>query len=325
MDMISLRYFIAVILLAAACVPARAVEGPSAAGPLGGTDIRSAQLPPPGVYGGDILFWANAFDFVDGNGNTIPAVADGYIEKAVTGPFILYVPDVKVAGGSISIGGIVPIGRDCGQVFAGTQTECLYGAGDPYIEASWSRGFGSWRPSAYAGALPIFEGLTVMAAFGVVVPIGTYDVDLARSNAVTLGNNIWTFAPAVALTYTTRPILADGTEFSTKVFWNNYLENPDTSYSTGDLIDIDFALTEHVGRWQAGLAGFYAFQIEDDRLFDVSIPPDGRQAEVLYLGGVINLDAPEISSVFKFKVLTTALVENQVWSTGAVFTWAHKF
>ena len=40
------------VLLSFGCTPSLAAEGPTIAGPIGGTDIRSAFLPPPGeVYG----------------------------------------------------------------------------------------------------------------------------------------------------------------------------------------------------------------------------------------------------------------------------------
>src|SRR5215211_3197693 len=53
---------------------APAIEGSTLAGPIGGTDIRTAQLPPPGLYGGVGLLAAEAFDFVDAQGKTIPAL-----------------------------------------------------------------------------------------------------------------------------------------------------------------------------------------------------------------------------------------------------------
>jgi hypothetical protein len=90
-----------------------AVEGPTAAGPIGGTDIRSAVLPPPGLYGGVILLGAEAFDFVDRHG---PALRDAHLTKELAGPFLFYVPNIKVLGGSVGVGAIVPLGRQCGHL-----------------------------------------------------------------------------------------------------------------------------------------------------------------------------------------------------------------
>jgi hypothetical protein len=303
---------------------ARALEGPTAAGPIGGTDIRSALLPPPGLYGGVIGFAATAFDFVDRQGKTIPALSTAHLTRKLVGPFLVYVPDTQVLGGSVALAGIVPYGEECGHLFANTASRCMVGFGDPYVEISWSRSFGMPRPSKYPGAFPILEGLTVMVGFGAVLPFGKYDA-LAHSNqGLSLGNNIYDFSPVAAFTYTTPPVIAEGTELSAKLYWNNYLTNSVTHYSTGTLLNVDFALSERLGRFQFGLAGFYAFQVADDKLFGVSIPPDGRRAELLNLGGIFNVDIPEFGVSMKIKALTTAAAANAVRSTGVAVGWIRK-
>ena len=70
------RSLLTAAFICAASTPVFAVEGPSAAGPIGGYDIRSAQLPPPGLHGGVIVVGGPAFDFVDGDGETIPALRE---------------------------------------------------------------------------------------------------------------------------------------------------------------------------------------------------------------------------------------------------------
>ena len=87
--------------------------------------------------------------------------------------------------------------------------------------------------------------------------------------------------------------MREGTEISAKLYWNNYLTNPTTQYTTGTLLNVDFAVSERIGRFQVGMAGFYAVQVEDDKLFGVTISPDGRRAEVLNLGGIFAVDMPE--------------------------------
>ena len=319
------RLLLMAALFFALCTPVLAVEGPTVAGPIGGTDIRQAMLPPPGVYGGTIQLAAGTLDFVDGHGETIPALREAHLAKQLAGPFLFYVPDAKVFGGSIGLGGIIPMGHQCGHLFIGEPSECVTEVGDPYVEIDWSRSFATPRASKFPGAYPILEGLVVLIGFGVVFPAGPFDESTLLNQALSIGTNIWDFAPSVALTYTTAPILAEGTEFSAKLYWNTYLENPATHYSTGDLLNLDFAITEHIGRFQVGVAGFYATQIEDDRLFGVVIPPDGRQAETLQLGGVLNYDMAEYASSLKLKALTSVTAENTVRSWGAVFGWVKKF
>jgi hypothetical protein len=301
-----------------------AIEGSTAAGPIGGTDIRSALLPPPGLYGGLITFGASAFDFVDGNGKTIPALSTAHLNKKLVGPFLIYVPDIQVLGGSIGVAGIIPYGEECGHLFATSSSRCMVGHGDPYVEIAWSRSFGTLRPSKYPGAFPILEGLTIMLGFGAVLPIGKYDPWEHANQGLSIGNNIYDFAPTVAFTYTTPPIFAEGTEVSAKLYWNNYLTNPATHYTTGSLLNVDFAVTERIGRFQVGVTGFYAVQIEDDKLFGVPIPPDGRRAELLNLGGIVNFDMPEFGASVKIKTLSTVIAANTVRSSGIVIGWNKK-
>jgi hypothetical protein len=306
------------------CVPSvgNAVEGSSAAGPIGGTDIRSAQLPPPGLYAGSVFLFATAHQYVDGSGNVI--LPDLELTRSRVGPFLFWVPNVQVAGGTIAVAGIVPAGAECGALFATQTKRCVTGVGDPYIELAWSRYFGTPRPSRYQDAYPISEGLTIAFAFGMVIPVGTYNAYDATTQGLSIGNYIWDFAPIVAFTYVSPPIIAEGTEISAKFYWNNYLENPATHYQTGSLVNIDFAISEKVGRFQAGIAGLYAFQVADDKLNGVRVPPDGRRGSVFELGPVIGVDFPEYGAAMKIKGLHTVTTANTVKSGGVALTVVKK-
>ncbi len=304
---------------------ASAVEGPAAAGPIGGTDIRQALPAPPGVYGGTVQAFAKSRGFVDGKGDRVPALREGKLVKAIGGPFLVYVPDTTVLGGTLTLGGIVPFVHQCGNLFAGEDRDCKTGMGDPYVEADWSRFFGTWRPSKHPDAYPIAEGLAVLFGLGAVLPLGEYDHRDLRAQAISAGTNIWDVSPAVAVTYTTAPWLAEGTEFSGKLFWNNYFTNHKTDYRAGDVLNLDFAVTEHVGPLQVGLAGIYATQLEDDRLAGRRIPPDGRRAELLQLGGVAAYDMPSLGTSLKIKATTTAHAENTVRYWSVVTSWITKF
>ena len=88
------------------------------------------------------------------------------------------------------------------------------------------------------------------------------------------------------MTYTTPPLIADGTEFSARLHWNNYRPTGD-DYSYGPLLNVDFAVSEVIGRVQVGIAGRYGFQTADDKLNGVTIAPDGRRSETLSLGPVL--------------------------------------
>lgn len=317
-----------VLFLAALCVastPARAIEGSTVAGPIGGTDIRSAQLPPPGLYGGLAALWAEAYDFLGPDGSTtIPALSEAHLQRYRAGAFLVWVPDFQLAGGSFGVFGLVPGGIECGRLFALTPNRCISGFGDPYLEIAWSRYFGTPRPSRYPDAFPVLEGLTLAFGFGVVFPAGRYDPLVANLQGPTIGNNIWDFAPNVAFTYVTKPIIADGTEISAKLFWNNYLVNPATQFQTGAVVNLDFAVSEKIGRFQIGVGGFYAFQAEDDKLFGVPVPPNGHRAEAMQIGPLIAYDMPEHLAVLKFKWLESTIAVNTVKAHGFVVTLAKK-
>jgi hypothetical protein len=148
------------LFVALACgysIPLHAAEGPSLAGPIGGTDIRSAVLPPPGLYGGGVALRGEVLDFVDGQGQPIPVLSDANIKRTIVAPFIGYVPNINVLGGSIGFGAIVPYGKSCGHLFQANPKLCQSGFGDPYLETQWSRFFGrettelSWRAADHAG------------------------------------------------------------------------------------------------------------------------------------------------------------------------------
>lgn len=323
--MLCRRLALVVALIVGSSHPLMAIEGPAAAGPIGGTDIRSALVPPPGVYGGTIQLGAATLDFLDASGKSVPALKDAKLSKEVAGPFVYYVPPAKVLGGSIGVGAVLPAGNICGRLFTGQAKECTGSLGDPYVEIDWGRFFGKMRPSRFAGAYPVPEGLAVLVGFGVVIPAGGSDFSDPLSQALHLGTNIWDLAPSLAVTYTSPAILADGTELSMKLFWNNYLANPETHYLTGDVLNLDFALTERIGRWQAGVAGFYAAQAGDDKINGVVIPPDGRRADILQLGAVVAYDIPEHAAAVKVKALSTPFASNTVSSWGVVCGWIKKF
>ena len=317
------RRLLAIAMMLASS-PALAIEGSTLAGPIGGTDIRQAHLPPPGWYGGAAALGLEAYDFTGPDGRSVPALSAINLQRARAGVFLLYVPEFQLFGGSFGVLGVGSHGVDCGRLFAFTQKRCITGLGDPYGEIAWTRHFGTVRQSRYPDAFPIFEGLSVAFGFGVVFPVGRYDAFMANNHGVTPGNNIWDFAPNVAVTYVTPPILADGTEISGKLFWNNYLTNPETDYKTGSVLNVDFAVTERIGRWQIGAAGLYAVQVEDDKQFGMIVPPDGHRGEILQLGGIISYDMPEQMATAKVKVLETIFSVNTVKVHGVVFTFAKK-
>jgi hypothetical protein len=316
---------LAAIWLASSIKPSHAVEGAAAAGPIGGSDIRSALLPGPGFYGGAVGLYNVVNGFNDGTGHPAAVLNAVKIKDWIGGPFFLYVPNIDVAGGRIGVAGFWPSGQQCGQLVSAFPRRCSGGAGDPYFEFDWSRSFGQLRPPSVSGAYPIRQGLTLAFGVGALLPVGTYNQQLQKTNAVTLAGDTFDLAPNVAVTYTTLPLIADGTEFSAKLYWNDYATNPATQYHASSLFDVDFAVTEHVGRWQIGPAGDYVFQVGQDKQFGVVIPPDGRRLEYMALGAVANYDIAEYNAAIKVKANETVLAQNGVVAKLIVISFAKKF
>jgi hypothetical protein len=100
--------------------------------------------------------------------------------------------------------------------------------------------------------------------------------------------------------------------------------NPDTNYKTGSIVDVDFAVSEHIGRWQIGAAGYYLRQLADDRRSGVTVAPDGRRAEVLSVGTVVNYDIPEARASIKFKVRSSVFAYNTAMVTTFILGFAKK-
>src|SRR5215831_19716412 len=303
---------------------ALAVEGTTAAGPVGGSDVRVALLPPPGLYGGVAFFAGDAPRLVDGKGHDIPGLSPHFTLKAAA-PFGLYVPDVQVLGGSIAVFGVLPYGAECGRFLATQSWACAWGAADPYGEIGWFRYFGTPRPSRVAGSFPILEGLAVSAGIGAVLPVGQYNVRQVTQQGIGMGNNIFDIAPSVAITYTTRPIFAEATELSAKLYWNTYRINSATQYQTADLVTVDFAVTERYGRFQMGVTGTYAFQFAGDKQFGVTVPPDGHRSEVLLLGGIFVYDMPEYAMSAKIKAVSSVVAANALRSQTLTFGFIKKW
>jgi hypothetical protein len=321
---VALRLALGVCCAVIGAAPSWAAEGSTVAGPIGGTDIRSAFLPGPGLYGALIFGGSSVYQLRDGSGAPRAGLdAVGLTSKSAGGAF-LYVPNFRFFDGSVGFVGVAGFGSVCGQIRSASPATCRSGFGDVYVEMAWSRFFGFVRPSRDPDAPPIREGLAIKAGLGAVLPFGLYDAQIQASNGVTVGNNTLVVAPSLALTYTTPPLIADGTEFSSKIYLNTYGRNPATDYVSGTNVNVDFAVSEHIGRWQIGVAGYYLRQFTDDTRDGVVVAPDGRQAEVLSLGGVVNYDIPNIGTSIKFKARSSVFAYNTAMTTAFYLTLSKK-
>jgi hypothetical protein len=268
-------------------VAANAANSVNPAGPIGGSDIRSGLLPPPGFYiqGIGVVTPPAAVFNDDGSRN------DDAKGKQILGGFAaLYVYDEEILGGHAATSLFVPYKRYCFGFTSATQ-ECNTGIGDLYSDVfQWSRFFPSEDFATQdKSAPPIPFGLGVAVGLGLGIPTGQYDA----STFANVGSNKWAFSPNLALTYTTKsifgPSFGDATEFSARIFYTKYSTNTDIDYRDGDLVNVDFAVSQRFGQLQAGLYGSYVNQITDDEQGGIAVP-GGRRAKGFGLGPVLSYD-----------------------------------
>lgn len=275
---------VAIALQSTLVCTAQSAENIRPAGPIGGTDIRQAILPPAGVYGVGVAFGADIPKYwtedktLDTNGYT-----------AIVGAGAMVVYDTEFLGGALASTLFLGYEKTCFQ-FKGGKRTCVEGQGDAYSDIlMWSRNF----PLGYerSKSMPwIPYGLNVLVGLGVQFPTGNYD----SSRAVNTSANVYDFAPNFALTYVVPSIFGEGygdaTEFSARVFYNLYTKNHDTDYQTGDLINTDIAVSQRFGQWQLGITANIFAQIEDDRVRGVVPDNNGNRAKSLGVGPVVSYD-----------------------------------
>lgn len=311
------------ILFAALSTGIQAAEGIRPAGPIGGTDIKQALLPPPGLYAVGV-----------GIGMDLPArfstrnhELNSSGSTGAAGVGLLYVYDRQVLGGSLASSISASYERTCFGLEPGPE-RCSSGFADDYSDIlMWSRFFPSARfTDQPPGSAPIPFGVTVLVGLGVNFSTGTYDSD----RPVNIGSNVFDIAPNFALTYTTRSIFGDGpgqaTEFSARFFLNNYTKNSDTDYQTGRLANVDFAITQIVNQWQFGLAGAAYLQFEDDEIGGRKHPNDGNRMRGLSVGPIVSYDFIWDKKPWNatLKGFSTVLGENATVANGIIFRLSTK-
>jgi hypothetical protein len=286
------------------CTPVTAdsAEFGSSPYPKGFRDIMAGVMPPvPGLY---IL---NDVYHYDGKANAL--VFNGAVQVGVDAKFtadflpITYVTKWKILGGTYAFGvtpafmsmntnvGLTlpsftgPRGRTFGPfeiTFGDTETN-IGDMGLTPITLGWSSGNFYWN-----------VGVTGFA------PTGKYDKrDLANTSL-----NHWAVIPNAAITY-----------FDPKTQWQasaafayavNF-ENPDTNYTSGDLLHIDSSITKNFGPLGVGAVAYAMIQMTADS------------------GGGAKLGANEAQVYGAGPIVTYTLGSNPVTALTLIAKWYHEF
>lgn len=313
----------AATIIALGFAGAQAAEAIKPAGPIGGTDLRQAVLPPPGLYGIGVGLGLNLPKYWTED-DTLGASGG----VAIGGAGLLYVYDTEFLGGSLSSSVFASYERSCFGITPMRET-CSSGFGDIYSDVlMWNRYFPSEHAAGQtAGGMPIPYGLHVLAGLGVTFPTGNYDA----SRMVNNGSNTFDIAPNAAFTYIAPSIFGDrpghSTEFSARVFLNNYTRNGDTDYQTGRIGSLDFSISQRVNQWQFGIAGTSFLQFEDDEIAGARHPNNGNRSSSISLGPVVSYDfmANDRPWSLTFKALVGVTGKNTAPASGLAVRLATKF
>jgi hypothetical protein len=285
--------------------PAFATQGGLFGGPIGGSDMRSAYLPPPDeFFVAPIVFGQHATNSVNATGDNGKAhVNDTYIQL---GGSLLYTYPVTLAGGVFASSITLSDKLIDGEI--GTKKNAAHGFNDIYVDfLRWSKYVG--LAGAQPGEKKLPYGLTINTAFSSVVPTTSYN----PHRVIALSRNDWVLIPNIAVSYLTGPNLSfgDGTEISARAYYDFSTQNDFTKYRDGDVFVLDFAVTERFSNLQAGLAGTLARQTTADRQNGVAFQ-NGNRLFALELGPVVAYDVPEWHASFKAKTLFTVAAQNRI-------------
>jgi hypothetical protein len=232
--------------------------------PIGGTDLNQALLPPTGLYGG--LAYVGPPDqarhFTDTNGNVLPPSEDVKVKAFIGAVGLLYVYPWKPFGGSIA----TSLQMSYWDLFIGPTSPPTYGRrtgfGDIYSDAFYYSKYLGLMGATAGGSEHIPYGLTVAGGFAFKAPTGAYVV----TNSFNVGSNLWILTPNIAVTYNTGPnwSLGDSTQLSARLFTSFPMKNGATNYQSGNVVDVDWSISQVFGRLQVGVAGAYAYQFTND-------------------------------------------------------------
>ncbi|ABB06192.1 phenol degradation protein [Burkholderia lata] len=302
------KLFSASLLACLISSEAFSAQGVAYGGPVGGTDIQNAVLPDKaGFYGGLVVGYVKSYSLMGNGGQN--SIADFSTSSGLSEFALLYIYPFKLFGGTL--GTMVADGGGIGRVKLNDRYESWRGFNDVYSDIlMWS---------THVGDNPV-RGLTVKLAYSMMLAAGTYD----SRRIVSTGQNTFYYIPNFALTYLTGPNrLGDGLELDGHVFFDIAGRNPTTNYNNGLVIDIDAAISEIIGRWQIGVAGYYARQVTEDRQNGQIVP--GDRFGIAVAGPVIAYSIPEWGASVKLKAQFGIWARNTAKANGLLLFFSKAF
>ncbi|WP_026354394.1 SphA family protein [Massilia niastensis] len=246
-----------------ACGAACATEGAGlGVYPDGLENFMSGALPPPGLYG--IAYGGHLrYDSVrDGEGKRVDVPNFG-VRVGVVAPRLVWVTGRTLLGGQLAFHAVAPL-----------------------LDVDVRAGAGRWKSSGlgdmtFGAALGYHASpsLHYLVSLDVVAPTGRY----ARDDPASLGKNVWTVQPVLALSY----VKARGWNLDLKAMVDFNRSNRDTGTRSGRALHADYALGWGFGNgWVAGLGGHGYRQFGDD-----TGPGAAGRARAFAVGPVLKYDS----------------------------------
>ncbi len=284
------RLSVVAILMVFLCPTPFAWAGGSGAYPNGAEDFMAGAMPPPGTYA---MLYANYYSadrYKNDSGDNYPAGHPlGDIDVSVWANVlrIVHVTDIKILGASYAVQTLIPwVAMDFsfGPPF-GALGDSRSGLGDIIVDPLLL----AWHGSKFHW----------VAGLDIYLPTGRY---ASEKEPINPGNNVWTFEPAVAVSYLDGPI-----DLSVKLMYDFSTTNDDyldpASGRTADLkpgqefhCDVAAGYSFAQG-WTAGLAGYYYQQTTDDEIDGAEVP--NAKGRVLALGPAVKYAHKNMSLTLK--------------------------
>ncbi len=296
--------FLVLFLTVFICGAPAVWAGGSQAYPNGSEDFMAGAMPPPGTY---LMLYSNYYsadNYKDDHGDDYRAGPLADIDIAVWANVLrlVHVTDIQILGANYAVQTLIPfvdMDFDFGRPFS-MMSDSRFGLGDIIVDPLLL----AWHGSNFHW----------IAGLDIYLPVGEYDKE---DEPVTPGNNVWTFEPALAVSYLNGPI-----DLSLKLMYDFSTENDDLDLVPGQEFHCDFAAGySFADAWTAGLAGYFYRQTTDDEVDGTDVEDD--RGQVLALGPAVKYAYKNMS--FTVKSLFETEVRNRPEGNSTWFRFTYAF
>lgn len=250
----------AVTLIALTFTPAHAAEFGTGPWVKGYTDIFGGIVPPvPGFY-----FRTDAYHYA---GSADSTVFDGFVQLGIKENYtatiaaLTYVTPWKILGGTYAVAvapSMVAMDVDVGIGIPRTANPLSSGTLGPFNfrtgDTELALGDSAFAPLVLGWNAGNFHWN--FAAFG-FAPTGDY----SKKQLANTSLNHWAIMPRLAATYYNPKT---GWQVNGAAIYSVNWKNPATDYETGNILNLDGAITKNFGRWGVGAVGYAMIQTTGD-------------------------------------------------------------